>query len=412
MADTIVNNYKKQLSSYPGAEDTFSKKVATDVTNFKKGKITQQVFSDNLKNAYKNIELLYNMSGIINKKATVKENSNGIYTITVNYSDGRKTVQTCNLVKKTFSEIQYDKNGKVATTVSKTYDNYNKITKKVTKNYNSDGSYTTYTYNGSTGAVTRKDYDASGNDKTVKARTQINTGKISKSGVTKTTQQMYDAITSDLDKKFCTYWGFTVTTEEAMREIGGDLSVKLIKAAQAGAGKPRGSQEYGSIKQTGFEDYITKRLEKALKSTYGYDPEDVKGYRFSKYSNMADSMAGSSEMKTFVKNNIKDLIAGKGLPKGMQFTKGDLYYAVSKATVLSAELSGKKLTLKVFDIYDFDQSYITKLNSSSGGGTVLNAAGAAAMKDGKLKPYYHITNVEIDLTKIFSSSELKSLGIK
>ena len=95
----------------------------------------------------------------------------------------------------------------------------------------------------------------------------------------------------------------------------------------------------------------------------------------------------------------------------MQFASGDLYYAVSNARVLSSKLSGKTLTLKVFDIYDFDLKYIDKLNDKSSGGIVLNAAGAAAMKDGKFVPYYHITEVKIDLSKIFTASQLKKLGI-
>ena len=63
------------------------------------------------------------------------------------------------------------------------------------------------------------------------------------------------------------------------------------------------------------------------------------------------------------------------------------------------------------DLYDFDPNYVSSLNDNSGMGTVVNAAGAAAMKDGKLKPYYHITEVKINLTTIFTNDELKNLGI-
>jgi hypothetical protein len=122
-------------------------------------------------------------------------------------------------------------------------------------------------------------------------------------------------------------------------------------------------------------------------------------------------------MKNFVKTNIKKLLKGgvpMDVPLGMSFsetTDKDLFYSISHASVIGSQLNDRKLKLTLFDIYDFDQSYISKLTNSSRKQNMLNAAGAAAMKDGKLKPYFEIFEVEIDLTTLFNNEQLKNLGI-
>ena len=79
----------------------------------------------------------------------------------------------------------------------------------------------------------------------------------------------------------------------------------------------------------------------------------------------------------------------------------DLYYSVGGATIIDASITGTTLKLTLCDVYDFDQSYIDKLKDGQNAfGIMINAAGAAAMKDGKLIPYYSIFEVTIDLNSL------------
>ena len=417
-ANKQVDNYKTQLKNYSGAGEKFVSFVSSLVQQYIDSKIEKSVFDSKLSELYNYAILLLELTGSITENTTVKKNDDGTYVITIKNNDGSKEVRKYNTDKQLVLELYYDTNGVVVTRGIRNYDDNKNLTSKITKNYNKDGGYTQFTYRASTGAVTRKDFDKDGKDVTVSGYSQIKKGKFSKHGINKTTQQLYNHITSNLDKKFCHAYWFDWSTREILRLYVGKswreetLSITLMEASQVGKGKPSSSSKtYNSTSETGFETSINQWLKSALKNAYGYDPEDVKGYFFSSSSNMSKEMATHKDMKTFVRKNIEDLILGKNLPKSLQFASGDLHYAVSNARVLSSKLSGKTLTLKVFDIYDFDLKYIDKLNDKSSGGIVLNAAGAAAMKDGKFVPYYHITEVKIDLSKIFTASQLKKLGI-
>ena len=84
---------------------------------------------------------------------------------------------------------------------------------------------------------------------------------------------------------------------------------------------------------------------------------------------------------------------------GLKFSTTDLANSISGCSIIDSSLSGSTLTLKVYDIYDFDPSYMNNLSNNSSFGQVINAAGAAAMRDGELVPYYHITEVKVTLTQ-------------
>ena len=88
----------------------------------------------------------------------------------------------------------------------------------------------------------------------------------------------------------------------------------------------------------------------------------------------------------------------------MRFTSAvneDLYLSIASATVIDSNITGRTLTLTMFDIYDFD------VNAKDG----LNGTAAAAMLDGEIVPYYFTSDVKIDLTTLFTEQELKELGL-
>ena len=94
----------------------------------------------------------------------------------------------------------------------------------------------------------------------------------------------------------------------------------------------------------------------------------------------------------------------------------DLYYALGNVSISASELvktgsNRYKLKLTLTDVYDFDPKYIDKVtNGQNGFGTALNAVGAAAMKDGGLKPYFEVFEVEITLNSA-QVQQLKDAGI-
>ena len=112
-------------------------------------------------------------------------------------------------------------------------------------------------------------------------------------------------------------------------------------------------------------------------------------------------MAVSSEIKNLVNDpkKLKSIVDKSGLPMALKLSSTtDLANSISGCYIIDSDLSGSTLTLKIYDIYDFDPSYMKNLSDSSSFSNVVNAAGAAAMMDGNSKPYYHITEVKITLT--------------
>ena len=90
----------------------------------------------------------------------------------------------------------------------------------------------------------------------------------------------------------------------------GPYAERLLRVAQASYnGTPAGcSKKYTNYKNapTEYQDFIKNDLTNALQEEYGYNPEDVKGYYFPTTSDMSKSMAGDSDLKTYVKKYIKE----------------------------------------------------------------------------------------------------------
>ena len=102
-------------------------------------------------------------------------------------------------------------------------------------------------------------------------------------------------------------------------------------------------------------------------------------------------MASNSDLLAFVKKNEAKLRAGftaNSLSERMtmSFNKGDLYYAMHGAEIISSWTDDNgKLHLIICDTYDFN------LNDNG----TLSRIGCAAMKDGELVPYFAMVEVVI-----------------
>lgn len=343
--------------------------------------------------------IAYTGKNQVSKTTYYKYNADNVkIETTVKNANGQPTKITC-----------YNDAGETTKVVSYTYSS-GKLSKKVTKNYSDPkdtDTYTQYTYKPSTGAVTRKDVK-DGKDVTKTGKSQIKgKGKISKSKygitITKTTEQVYNAIIGNLNKSFISVLGITVyTTREAIKEITGPLTVALLEAAQIGKGRPAGATKTYNTIPSEYKDFITNNIKNTVGKNYGYDPEDVKGYFFPSTSSQAKAIAGSSEIKNLVNDpkKLKSIVDKSGLPMGLKLSSTtDLANSISGCYIIDSDLSGNTLTLKIYDMYDFDPKYVSNLKTNTtSGSAVVNAAGAAAMMDGNLKPYYHITEVKITLT--------------
>ena len=222
-----------------------------------------------------------------------------------------------------------------------------------------------------------------------------------------TAQEVYDAITN-LDKT--AFWVFFVpfSGADCVKQMAGDISLSFLRAAQAGA---TSSPYYATNKYTTYEDapaeyqdFIYNDIYKSIHDEYGYEPSQVNGYNYATNSKLSTTIAADSDFKAFVKKYIKELVNGKVSPensKRLVISKNkDLWGSIHGADVIGAKLNGTKLTLTIYDLYDFDKN----------AGDVLNGAGAAAMKDGKLKPFFMLINVTIDLTTLgFTAKEIEQM---
>ena len=258
----------------------------------------------------KKTESIYGANGKVEKVITYTGKNQVSKTTYYKYNENNVKIETTvkNAKDQPTKITCYNDAGETTKVVSYTYSS-GKLSKKVTKKYSDPkdtDTYTQYTYKPSTGAVTRKDVK-DGKDVTKTGKSQIKgKGKISKSKygitVTKTAEDVYNAITKSLDSSFISILGITVyTTRKAIKEMTGPLTVALLEAAQTGKGKPAGaSSTYNSVKDTGLsqeiQDFIIKTLQNTVGKNYGYDPEDVKGYFFPSTSSQAKAIAGSSEI--------------------------------------------------------------------------------------------------------------------
>ena len=290
------------------------------------------------------------------------------------------------------------KNGEIIT------EEYQKIT------YNKDGSHTirtkTYKYDGDTRTLSNvKTETVDKNGKNITGRSRItNKGKIQGFDLV----QFYGALEGNLNARV-----FGMSTKSAMKTFsGGDWAWKFLEAAQADkSGNNLGaSKKYGSYKDTKYTDTIKKILGNALTDSYGYEPEEIQGFHFNSNSALSKQMSGDSDLKNYVKNNIKNILNGNFGSFGFK-TNNDLYYAIASVNVLDAKISGTKLTLTLFDLYDFNVNNITSLKDSDSNGKKFDAVGAALMLDGRLVPYFFTAEVTIDLATLFTADQLKELGI-
>ena len=413
--EKIEGQYSKVIDLTPNAIfDTFTNIFSAIANSFLGGKISQTDFDKTVKIEFKSLEETAKKSS---EGYTVK-NADGTKTITKNHDNKTQTVEKYDKNGNLSTRVLYDKNGKVTEECKVTYSN-GKISKKVTNVYNNDGTRTEFTYNPKNGVVTRKDFNEKGKNITKNAYNELDTGKVSKSilgikTITRTSKQMYNYITQDLDKTFASkkilFWNVKVTVRQAIENIAGKHTVALLEAAQVGKGKPAGaSKEYKSLAETGCENFIRQTLENTVKKNYGYDPEDVKGYQFGVSSSLSKTMASSSELKALISNTktLKQLANGQGLPMSLNFkSNADLKFSISSCNIIGSKLSGNKLTLAIYDTYDGNPKSLDNLKSNSSNSEVLNAALEAGFETGKLKPYYFITQVQFTLT----AAQLKSIG--
>ena len=284
-------------------------------------------------------------------------------------------------------------------------------TKQVTKKSNGDiytelfnektGKHTkSFYYTKSTGAVKTTEYNSNG--------TALSSAKkrIPKSDAIKgETDRVYDAI-ANVDGRFC----IGVSNLDVIKMGGaGDISIKLLRmAAKNYNSTPSGATKLNSVSQVDskYREYVSNTINNTL-GYLGYDSSIVKGYLFSNTSDIAKAMAKDSDLKNYVKKNIKALVKGQDVKNiCLEFKSNkDLYNSFHNTTVVDSSLSGTKLTLTVMDIYDFNPNAKGDSNSAK-----LNRIASAAMKDGEIKPYYTLTKVTIDLTSLgFTAAQIQAM---
>ena len=297
-------------------------------------------------------------------------------------------------------------NGNITTTVKNGI-----TTKQVTKKSNGDiytelfdektGKHTkSFYYTKSTGAVKTTEYNSKG-QKLSDAKNRIPKSD----AIAGETTKIYEAI-ANVDGRM--YLG--VSNLYAIKKGGaGDISIKLLRmAAKNYNSTPSGATKLNSVSQVDskYRKYVSNAINNTL-GYLGYDSSIVKGYLFSNTSDIAKAMAKDSDLKNYVKKNIKALVNGQDVKNlCLEFKSNkDLYNSFHNTTVVDSSLSGTKLTLTVMDIYDFNPNAKGDSNSAK-----LNRIASAAMKDGEIKPYYTLTKVTIDLTSLgFTAKQIQAM---
>ena len=364
-------------------------------------------------------------------------NSNNKYVSTTNSywsSDGESRYEDTYNTKDNgliSSRKVYNKKGEVKNSYTYTYKdvvdnrNYTRITngnitatvkngittKQVTKKSNGDvyteyfdektGKHTkSFYYTKSTGAVKTTEYNSKG-QKLSDAKNRIPKSD----AIAGETTKIYEAI-ANVDGRM--YIG--VSNLYAIKKGGaGDISIKLLRmAAKNYNSTPSGATKLNSVSQVDskYREYVSNAINNTL-GYLGYDSSIVKGYLFSNTSDIAKAMAKDSDLKNYVKKNIKALVNGQDVKNiCLEFKSNkDLYNSFHNTTVVDSSLSGTKLTLTVMDIYDFNPNAKGDSNSAK-----LNRIASAAMKDGEIKPYYTLTKVTIDLTSLgFTAAQIQAM---
>ena len=278
-------------------------------------------------------------------------------------------------------------------------------------------------YDVNTGAVKTTYYDKDGKAKP-DAREGLKGSIGTAMGDSASYKEIYDAIYTDESIDVC---GMGISLSTAINAaVGGDAPITnaLLGYARVGySGTPSGCDEiYTNYLDTDYADFIKKDIEgndekgSTGLADDGFDPAWVKGYHFKDTSSISKAIANSSYFQDYVEKLIRGEVdittdrldfnyekATPGVVNGEAAAAkaNDLYYSLHGTDVVDMKLEGTKLTLTIYDLYDFSENE----------GGMLAATGAALQKDGKLVPYFMLIEVTIDLRDLFSDEELKNLGI-
>ena len=401
----FVNGFKSSETTY-----LFNKIILKEVSFDTAGNITEE-------NSYAEIQ----QDGETTCLKIQDKTGNPISTAKIYSSDGKTVNDLYDQKGLLTNRMAYNTDGTVYNSYTYSYENYvdsNNYVKvitdssgNVTKEVYEKGVKTrSHYYDVSTGAVKTTYYDSKGNEK-ADARESLS-GSIDKyvlgQKISLSYKKVYDGITQDLDKTLMTIAIFGLSTRDLIYEAVGDdptWTCAMLEWAQVGYNEtPSGcDRKYTNYEDTEYADFIKNDIIKGL-SDDGYDPEWIKGYHFSDTSSLAKNIMYSGYLSSYVKANIEALISGDLdaiRDNRLNFNSGDLYYSLHGTDVVDAKLNGTKLTLTIYDLYDFAEDE----------GGMLGKTGAAAQKDGKLIPYFMLIDVTIDLKDYFSTKELQELGI-
>ena len=360
-----------------------------------------------------------NESGLMNSRVVYKTDGTPKESSTYDNVTGLIKTRTVYSVYGTVDEMytyEYENYVDSKNYTRRMTDSKGNVTKEV---YENGVKVRSHYYDASTGAVKTTYYDSKGNAKS-DAREGLSGYVGGPLGSKIYYKTIYDMIVTGGGT---TVAGFWVSFQQAVREaVGGDATwtIAFIEWARKNYnGTPSGCDEkYTNYLDTDYADFIRDDIIAGLTDD-GYDPEWVKGYHFSDTSALSQSISKNSYFEAYIKKNIKKLLSGDisglgrldfnpgknygGIIGGEQITaaENDLYYSLHGTDVVDAKLEGTKLTLTIYDLYDFAENE----------GGMLGKTGAAAQKDGKLIPFFMLIEVTIDLRDYFSTEELKALGV-
>ena len=348
-----------------------------------------------------------------------------------------KTIKHCS--DNTIIETVYNYNNKgiVTTKVSTTYDIKADGTRSTisigTEYYDSKGEWShTFIYDPKLKTYKRYDF-SNGGLESIQYNKAGNVAEVLLNGSKVKTEKLYAGLVDysalkaqgyDLPKLaeetnaigFETYDFIAKTTLQGVMNMvsgGNHYATQFLKAAQVSHETPElcGAKMTDISKETGVvKDKMTTKIQNSIQKEYGYTPEDINGYHWTTDKQICKDMAASSDLINYLKDNKNNIKSGN-MKESFQFKSGDLYYAISSVSVMDTKLSGKYLTLTLGDIYDYNTQNIANVNNTNNAGTILDGVGAAAMRDGLLKPFYEVFEVKVDLTTIFSQAELKQMGL-
>ncbi len=377
-------------------------RAKTETKNYDaNGKLTSRVvtwYSSNGKDYYVDT---YDSRGLMTKRVINNVTYNYTYS---NYVDSKNYTQT-RKCSKGGTLVSTKENGVITKTVeTKT----NGDIETIIYDPKTSKKKVSYYKTKSTGAIKTTEYDANGNSKG-DYRHRL-TGEVTKdlgwATVSMDIKDLYKDITDSIN---------SITAKKAIKSMGGDITYEFLQMAQAGYnGKPSGSDKT----YVGYQNApsnVQAHIKKDLAGTvpeYGYTPEEVKGYHYPTSSAMSKKISTNKNFTNYVNKYIKNLVNGTNLSSTRldfeQNVDKDLWGSLHGTDVVATKLEGTKLTITIYDLYDF-----ANLQGNSNN-DVLNRAGYSAMKDGKLKPYYVLIDVVIDLSKSpynYTAAQLQAMKV-